>query len=49
MVIDILAPSLILVYGTDAYGALDYPKSLGIPVKVFPSEMELRLGGAHER
>lgn len=49
MVIDILAPSLILVYGTDAYGALDYPKSLGIPVKAFPSEMELRLGGAHER
>ena len=49
MVIDILAPSLILVYGTDAYGALDHPKSLGIPVKVFPSEMELRFGGAHGR
>lgn len=43
MSVDILQPSAIIVYGTDAYGAFDYPKELGIAVKVFPSEMHMRL------
>ena len=49
MSVDILKPSAILVYGTDSYGAFDYPKQLGISIKVYPSEMQRRLGDAHER
>ena len=49
MSVDALSPSVILVYGTDAYGAFDYPKQLGIPVKVYSSEMQQRLGDVHER
>ncbi len=48
MTVDILRPSVILVYGTDSYGAFDYPKRLGIPVIVFPSEMTQRLGDVNE-
>lgn len=48
MTVDLLRPSTILVYGTDAYGAFDYPKKLGIPIRVFPSKIARRLGGAHE-
>ncbi len=48
MTVDVLRPSAIIVYGTDAYGVFDYPRSLGIPVTVFPSEMSRRLGVAHE-
>lgn len=48
MTVDVLTPTCIVVYGTDAYGAFDYPRSLGIPVKVFPSTMSQRLGGYHE-
>ena len=44
MTVDALKPSAIIVYGTDSYGAFDYPRSLGIPIKVFPSEMQMRLG-----
>ena len=49
MTIDTLHPSLILVYGTDAYGSFDYPRELKIPIKVFPSTMKQRLGDAYER
>lgn len=49
MVVDTLNPSLILIYRTDSYGSFDYPKERGIPIKVFPSTMEQRLGAAHER
>ncbi len=48
MTVDVLQPSVILVYGSDSYGSFDYPRSLGIPIKVFPSEMHQRLGGIHE-
>ena len=37
MTVDVLKPTHIVVYGTDAYGAFDYPRSIGIPVTVFPS------------
>lgn len=49
MVIDILSPSIVIVYGTDAYGSFNYPRELGIPVKVFPSTMSQRLGDVSER
>ncbi len=49
MSVDVLKPSSILVYGTDAYGVFDYPRRLGIPVKVYPSEMCQRLGDAYVR
>lgn len=49
MSVDVLKPSAILVYGTDSYGVFDYPKQLGIPIKVFKSEMHQRLGNAYER
>lgn len=48
MTVDILEPTHIVVYGTESYGAFDYPHSLGIPVTVFPSAMEERLGDRHE-
>jgi hypothetical protein len=33
-----IQPANIIVYGSDAFGVLDYPRSLGIKVDVFPSE-----------
>ena len=34
---------------TDSYGVFDYPKQLGILIKVYKSEMHQRLGNACER
>lgn len=34
--VDRLEPTAIVYYGSDAYGVLDYPRSMGIPVWVYP-------------
>ena len=49
MVCDLLEPKRIVVYGTDAYGSFDYPRSRGIDVRVIPSTLSERIGEAHER
>lgn len=49
MVCDLLEPKRIVVYGTDAYGSFDYPRSLGVDVLVIPSALSERIGEAHER
>lgn len=36
--VNILHPQAIVVYGTDAYGIFEYPKSLGIPVHFFSNQ-----------
>jgi hypothetical protein len=43
--VDELHPSGIVWYGADAYGTADYPRSLGIPVYVFPGKGRGNLGG----
>lgn len=43
--VDELRPSAIVWYGSDAYGTADYPRSLGIPVYVFPGKGRGALGG----
>jgi hypothetical protein len=43
-VVDILGPSAIVAYGSDAYGAFDYPRTQGIQVSVFPSKTAVALG-----
>lgn len=49
MACDLLEPRRIVAYGTDAYGSLDYPRSLGVDVLVIPSALPERFGEAHER
>lgn len=49
MVCDLLEPKRIVVYGTDAYGAFDYPRALGVDIRVIPSAISVRIGEAHER
>lgn len=34
--VDALEPAAIIYYGSDAYGVLDYPRGLGVPVWVYP-------------
>ena len=34
--VDFLEPMVIVYYGSDLYGVMDYPRSLGIPVWVYP-------------
>ena len=43
--VDQLEPSAVVWYGSDAYGVADYPKSLGMPVHVFPGKGRGSLGG----
>lgn len=43
--VDELQPTAIVWYGSDAYGTADYPRSLGIPVHVFPGKGRGNLGG----
>lgn len=45
LLVDELDPSLIVSYGPDSYGALDYPISLGIPVHAYASRGRGDLGG----
>ena len=33
---DVLEPTTLVYYGSDLYGVLDYPRSLGIDVRVYP-------------
>lgn len=48
--VDELRPNAIIWYGSDAYGTADYPRSLGIPVHVFPGKGRGSLeGGRHGR
>lgn len=49
MVCDLLEPRRIVAYGTDAYGAFDYPRSLGIDVRVIPSALSKRIDKANEQ
>jgi len=39
LAVDRLSPTTIVAYGSDAYGVFDYPRSLGVPVVVFPSQI----------
>ena len=43
--VDELHPSAIVWYGADAYGTADYPRSLGVPVYVYPGKGRGSLGG----
>ena len=43
--VDRLQPKGIVWYGTDGFGAADYPRSLGIPVYVFPGKGRGNLKG----
>lgn len=43
--VDELQPSSIIWYGSDAYGTAGYPRSLGIPVHIFPGKGRGSLGG----
>lgn len=43
--VDSLEPSLILSYGRNSFGCLDYPISLGIPVHQYASRGKGNLGG----
>ena len=45
--VDELQPSAIVWYGADAYGTADYPRSLGIPVYVYPGKGRGSLGGGN--
>lgn len=36
--VDMLEPSGIVYYGPDAYGVLEYPRSLGIPIWTYPGD-----------
>lgn len=50
LVVDKLKPSNILVYGSDAYGAFDYPRHLGIELSFYADHAFERYGGdSHER
>ena len=42
---DELRPSGIVWYGSDAYGVSDYPKSLGIPLFIYPGRGRGQLSG----
>ena len=46
--VDELHPSAIVWYGSDAYGTADYPRSIGIPVHVFPGNSRDPLGGKRD-
>ena len=39
---DELAPANLVVYGSGAYGVLDYPREQGIPVHLFPADTYAR-------
>ena len=43
--IDTLQPTVILSYGGNNYGVLDYPISLGIEIHVYPSRGRGNMGG----
>lgn len=43
--VDLKQPTNLIVYGSDAYGVFDYPRSQGIPVDVFPCETNLAFKG----
>lgn len=38
IICDELSPTALIVYGSDAYRVLDYPRILGIPVHIFPPD-----------
>ena len=42
---DALEPTAIVYYGSDLYGVMDYPRSLGIPVWVYPGANRGALDG----
>lgn len=43
--VDALEPTAIVYYGSDLYGVMDYPRSLGIPVWVYPGANRGALDG----
>lgn len=43
--VDAIQPQVILSYGGNSYGVLDYPLSLGVEVNVYPSRGRGDLGG----
>lgn len=45
LIVDSLEPSMIISYGANAYGVLDYPIDLGIPVHCYTSRGRGKLGG----
>ena len=49
MIINLKNPTNLIIYGSDAYSVLDYPRSLGIPVYLIkPNSSEPEKGGEHE-
>ena len=49
IIIDLKNPTNLIIYGSDAYGVLDYPLSLGIPVYLIkPNSSEPEKGGEYE-
>ena len=45
LLVDALEPSMIISYGQNSYGVLDYPIGLGIPVHAYASRGRGDLGG----
>ena len=37
-IVDLLEPTNLLWYGSDQHGVADYPRSKGIPVRVYPAK-----------
>ncbi|MGJ9529638.1 DUF4417 domain-containing protein [Actinotignum sp. GS-2025a] len=42
VIVNTVEPKGLLVYGSSAYGVLDYPKSLGIPIHTFAPDTYIR-------
>ena len=42
VIVNTVEPIAIVVYGSDAYGVLDYPAGLDIPIYVFPADTYTR-------